>query len=235
VTVFSIQPAIFDLFPGVCIAVAIASGVDNSVTRPAIEAGWRAAWTGAGAAAEYGNAQSHPRAAPWRECFRAMGISGKEFPSSVEALLRRALKGGEPFQVSPLVDFYNAVSLRHFVPAGAFDLDEVEGDIALRLTRAGDTFWPFDGTEAVDVSPGEVAYADRENILTRHFVWRQAQYGLIGAGTRRVMLLAEVLGEIGPEVAQAVLQELLGGLRDEFGVEAERASVADARNPVLTW
>jgi DNA/RNA-binding domain of Phe-tRNA-synthetase-like protein len=40
-----------------------------------------------------------------------MGVSGRKFPSSIEALLRRAFKGGEPLRINPLVDFYNAVSL----------------------------------------------------------------------------------------------------------------------------
>ncbi|MDP8946327.1 MAG: hypothetical protein M3N03_10425 [Actinomycetota bacterium] len=41
----------------------------------------------------------------------AMGVSGRKFPSSIEDLLRRAFKGGEPLRINPLVDFYNAVSL----------------------------------------------------------------------------------------------------------------------------
>ena len=48
----------------------------------------------------------------------------KRFPISIEAMLRRALKGGA-FRINPLVDLYNALSLRHICPAGAVDLDAV--------------------------------------------------------------------------------------------------------------
>jgi DNA/RNA-binding domain of Phe-tRNA-synthetase-like protein len=232
---FTIQPAIFDLFAGLRIPVAVALGIDNSGAQPEIEAEWREAWAEASAAAAYGNPQSQPRIRPWRDRFRAMGISGKEFPSSAEALLRRALKGGEPFSVNPLVDFYNTVSLRHLVPAGAYDLDQLEGDLALRLTRAGDSFWSLDAAEPVDVEAGEVAYADDRCILTRHFVWRQAREALIGLQTRNVLLLSEVLGEVGGEVAEAVLADFGSGLQARFGVEPRCLAMMSAEQPSVMW
>lgn len=216
---FTIQPALFDLFPGLAIPVVVARGIDNRRASPEIDAAWSEAWSAAAAAEEFGNAQSHPRIRPWRERFRALGVSGKDFPSSVEALLRRALKGGEPFSINPIVDFYNTVSLRHCAPAGAFDLDDLAGDLQLRLTRPGDTFWSLDAAQPVQVSGGEVAYADRNTILTRHFVWRQARAGLVTRNTRNVVLLAEVLGEVGRDVADDVLNDFASGIRRYFDVE----------------
>ena len=138
---FTVAPAIFERFPGMRIAVVVATDVDNRPAVPAIDALWREAWVDAGRLADvYGNAQSHPRVRAWRERFRATGVSSKEFPSSIEAMLRRAFKGGEPFVVNPLVDFYNAVSLRHVVPAGGFDLAELGGLLELRLTRPERSF-----------------------------------------------------------------------------------------------
>ena len=137
-TQFRVEPAIFARFPGLRLAVVVAHGVDNATARPAVAESWHAAWAGAARlAAGHGNAQSHPRVRPWREAFRATGVSSKEFPSSIEAMLRRALKGGAPFEINPLVDFYNGLSLRHIVPVGGFDLDELHGPLELRLTRAG--------------------------------------------------------------------------------------------------
>lgn len=230
-----IHPEIFEVFPGLRIPVAVALGLDNTRARMEIAAAWQTAWTDAAQAAVYSNAQSHPRIRPWRDRFRSLGISGKEFPCSAEALLRRALKGGEPFAVNPLVDYYNAVSLRHVVPAGAFDLDQLAGDLELRLTRVGDTFWSLDATEPVAVEPGEVAYADGRCVVTRHFVWRQARAGLIQTQTRDVILLAEVLGEVGQEVAEAVLTDFAAGLRQHFGTEPRCLTLTDARQQTVSW
>ena len=231
---FVVTPEIFERFPGMRIAVAVAHGVDNAGDRLALAEEWRAAWAGAAEAAVHGNAQSHPRVRPWRERFRAMGVSGKEFPSSIEAMLRRAMKGGEPFRINPLVDFYNAVSLRHVVPAGGFDLDQLRGPLELRLTRDGDHFTALDADAPIPVPPGEIAYLDGATVLTRHFVWRQARTGLITPATRSVVLLSEIPGEVGEDVARQVLADLAAGLRDHFGA-APSADIVDADSPSCSW
>lgn len=234
---FAIEPEIFVRFPGIHIAVAVAYGLDNAGDKPEVAAPWREAWSGAAAGAVYGNAQSHPRVKPWRERFQAQGISGKEFPSSIEAMLRRALKGGEPFTINPLVDFYNAISLRHFVPAGGFDLSEIDGPLELRLTRPGDTFVALDAGQPLATPPGEVAYANGQTVLTRHFVWRQARTALISRETRDVFLVSEILGEVlaqDSSVADAVLADFQQGLRDLFGVESQGA-VLDAVHTAIAW
>jgi DNA/RNA-binding domain of Phe-tRNA-synthetase-like protein len=231
---FTIEPVIFERFPGMCLAVAVARGIENERERPAIAARWQEGWAAASAAASYGNAQSHPRVRPWRERFQAMGVSGKEFPSSIEALLRRALKGGTPFTINPLVDWYNMLSLRHVVPVGAFDLGQLAEPLELRLSRAGDEFTSLDADEPVAVPPGEVSYASGRTILTRQFVWRQARTGLVTPTTREVFLVSEVLGEVGREVGEAVARDFGEGLRSSFGVGCE-TFLLDARERVISW
>lgn len=214
---FTVHPDVFSAFPDMRIAMAVARGIDNAAPRGAVEDEWRREWEGAQAAAQYGNAQSHPRVSPWRERMKAIGVSGKQFPSSIEALLRRAMKGGEPFHINPLVDFYNAVSLRHIVPAGGFDLAHIHGTLELRMSRAGDHFQALDDEAPVFIPPGEVAYADGDTVLTRHFVWRQSREGLIVPETQDVVLISEVLGEVGDGVAERVLADFQEGLNLHFG------------------
>jgi DNA/RNA-binding domain of Phe-tRNA-synthetase-like protein len=213
------------------IVVAVAAGLDNRGARPEVTEAWRTAWReAAAAAAPFGNAQSHPRVRPWRERFRAMGVSGHDFPSSIEALLRRAMKGAGPFSINSLVDFYNAISLRHVVPAGGYDLAHIGGPIELRLTRDGDAFTALDGDRAEAVPPGEVAYADGDVVLTRHIVWRQSREALISPETTDALLLSEVLGEVESGVVDRVLADLRRGLRIHFAVDPLTA-VADAASP----
>ncbi len=231
---FIVQPDIFKAFPGLHLPVAIAQHINNQHERVAIAAQWREVWMAARAASVYHNAQSHPRVQPWRERFRQLGVSGKEFPSSIETLRRRALKGGEPFHINPLVDFCNTISLRHVVPAGGFDLDAIHGLLELRFTRAGDTFVALDEQAPITVAAGEAAYADGDTVLTRHFVWRQAKTALITPSTRYVFLVAEVLGEVGREVAEAVLADFKSGLQDFFGVAAH-CFLVNQQQPSVGW
>lgn len=231
---FVVQPEVFARFPGLRVVGAVARGVENRGARETLAARWAAEWREASRHATHGNAQSHPRVKPWRERFTAMGVSGKQFPSSVEALLRRALKGGEPPRINALVDLYNAISLHHLVPAGGFDLGGLRGPLELRLTRGGDTFHALDAEAPEPVAPGEVAYADGSRILTRHFVWRQSREGLIEPATRDVVLVSEILGEVDGGVADAVLADLAEGLREHFGAEP-RTFVVEEAAPVADW
>ena len=94
----------------------------------------------------------------------------RHFPTSIEALLRRAMKGGSPFRINPLVDFYNAVSLRRVVPVGGFDLDRVPGPLSVRLTRDGDTFSALDADGAVPVPPTLAMCVDEDVIGAPFYV-----------------------------------------------------------------
>jgi DNA/RNA-binding domain of Phe-tRNA-synthetase-like protein len=219
---FVVASEVFELFPGLKLPVAVAEGIHPTPDAPGIETVWRQSWEEAArTASDYESPQSHPRVAPWREAMTAMGVSGRKFPSSIEALLRRAFKGGEPPRINPLVDFYNAVSLRHVVPAGGFDLEDIDGALELRLTRQKDTFQPLDGSSEVGVEPGEVAYASGNEILTRYFVWKQSRKGLLDESTRLLFLVSEVLGEVESDsgVANAVLEDFADGLRRYFNSE----------------
>jgi DNA/RNA-binding domain of Phe-tRNA-synthetase-like protein len=232
---FIVEPDIFDRFPNMCLAVVVAHGIDNQADRPEIEERWQETWADAAAkAAAYGNAQSHPHVQLWRERFREQGISGKQFPSSIEALLRRALKGNAPIYINPLVDFYNTISSRHIVPAGGFDLDQIHGPLELRLSHSGDTFMALDEDLPQAVPPGEIAYADGQTILTRHFVWRQAKTGLITQSTRSVFLVSEVLGKLESGLAEKVLNDFRAGLQAYFGV-TPGSFLVDEQHPTISW
>jgi DNA/RNA-binding domain of Phe-tRNA-synthetase-like protein len=235
---FVVSPKIFELYPGLKLPVVVAQGLEPTANSIRVEKLWREAWEEAGLlASTYANAQSHPRVAAWREAMAATGVSGRKYPSSVESLLRRAFKGGEPPRVNPLVDFYNSISLRYVVPAGGFDLALLGDALELRLTREADTFRPLDSASAERVEPKEVAYASGNEILTRHFVWKQSHTGLLSESTRSVFLVSEVLGEVEESadgLAQAVLEDLCEGLRRHFGAEPVNFLV-EQRVPAASW
>jgi len=227
---FVVESRVFDCFPGLHLAVAIARDLRN-IASEALERRWRDAWREA-EARDLPNAQSHPYVNAWREHLRGVGVSGKKFPTSIEAMLRRALKGGEPFRINPLVDFYNALSLHHVVPAGAWDLDDISEDLELRFTRAGDLFTALDSAQAVAVAEGEVAYASGPVVLTRHFMWRQARQALVRPETRNVFLVSEIPGVAGRGVAEAMRRDMVSGLKEHFGVKAKSA-ILNSACPVL--
>lgn len=232
---FVISDDVFERFPGLRVVTAVVDGVDNGRRRPRVSDRWRRAWREAGELREsYDNAQSHPHVKAWRQRFIEAGVSPRKFPSSIEAMLRRAIKGGDPLEINPLVDFIHSVSLRYVVPVGGFDLGDLGSAFELRLTRKGDTFLALDAEEPEGVPPGEVAYADGPTVLTRHFVWRQAKRGLVGPKTRRAVLVSEVLGEQDEGIVNDVSGEFHEGIEEHFGV-APRLFVLDEEHPSVGW
>ena len=217
---FSMEQKIFELFPGMRVVTAIAKGLgeaDAGAIAGAMDAAWQKA---ALEAAKYENPQSHPNIAPWGERMKAAGAPRKKFPSSIEALTRRALKGGEPIRIGPLVDFYNAISLQYLVPAGGFDIDDLKHGLVLRLSRNGDTFRGLDENESVNLPAGEVSYADGNDIVTRHFVWKQSRRAMITPESKNIFFVSEVLGELPFELADDVRRAFAEGLKRYFNVDA---------------
>jgi DNA/RNA-binding domain of Phe-tRNA-synthetase-like protein len=221
---FVVNKRVHDLFPGLTLVVVVAKGMDNEQPRPAIHqaladtcAHLRDTWP-------FPNAQSHPYVQAWRHAFQVMGVSGKEFRSSIEALTRRVISGRGLPNINPIVDFYNCVSLKYLVPAGGWDLDDISsGEITLRITSGGEKFLALGERQPVSVEAGEVAYADQDDVITRHFVWRQAEKGKIKPETKNLFLVSEILSQVSMSAAQDVEQSLVNGLQEYFSVSAQSA------------
>lgn len=217
---FTIEKEIFKFFPGMKIVAVEAKGIvkaDGEKIKSMLDKGWK---TASAAAVRHTNAQSHPFIKPWGDRMKGVGAPRKHFPSSVEAMVRRAGKGGEPFSINPVVDFYNAISLEYIVTAGAFDMDEMNGDLELRFSKEGDTFTSLDSSENVAVPAGEVSYADGNIIITRHFVYKQAKHALINENSKNIFFVSEILGELPEGTAETVADAFVKGIKECFGVQA---------------
>src|ERR1700752_387848 len=76
-----------------------------------------------------------PAVAEWRNAFQRFGVKPSKYRSSVEQLYRRALKQEIIKTSLPLVNLYCYVSLIAMLPMGSYDLEKVEGDITIRLSK----------------------------------------------------------------------------------------------------
>lgn len=219
---FTIEKEIFEAFPGLKIIVAVARGIDNTNDSPAIIDELAKAWASAGvAASEFGNPQSHPRIKAWVDHFKDIGVSRKKYPSSIEALVKRASKSEVPVTINPMVDFYNTVSLKYIVTAGGYDIDQFSHGLTLRFSKAGDTFQALDDPEPVAIPDGEVSYADGSAIVTRHFIWRQSKIGLVQPDSKNVFLLSEIPEILGDDLYNEVKDAIAGGVKTHFGINPD--------------
>jgi DNA/RNA-binding domain of Phe-tRNA-synthetase-like protein len=205
---FSIQKELFDHLPDLTIGMVVAKGLDNTHPSSKIDQLLQQAIEALKKNFVGDKAQDHPRIKPWRTAFAKLGISGSKFPSSVESMARRILKG-DPFPlINPLVDLYNSISLRYLVPMGGHDLDTLQGNIYLRFAEGWEPFTPMGGGERVTVPKGELVYRDDQEVLTRNWVWRQCEKDKATEKTRNIFIPIDVLGDVGSGLADEIVCEL---------------------------
>ncbi|MGX1501379.1 UNVERIFIED_CONTAM: DNA/RNA-binding domain of Phe-tRNA-synthetase-like protein [Streptomyces graminofaciens] len=88
----------------------------------------------------------------------------------------------------------NAVSVRHGLPAGAFDLDHVTGDVEIRYADGSESFTPLGEPGTVEnPKPGEVIYTDTTDVLTRHWNHRDAHRTRVTEDSTRVAFVLETV------------------------------------------
>jgi len=209
--------SLFERYPGVHIGVLVGRGLRNPLMDARVEEAKREAVKTLRDKIGDGPASRHQNIASWRDMYRSFGTKAGDYRPSAEALARRALKEGALPRINAAVDAYNAVSVRHLVPMGGFDLDRVRGDIWLRFSDGGETFIPLGPAAPEETYRGEVVYADDERILTRRWNYRDCEETKITEGTVNVAMFADGSPGIPRSVVEDALRDLEALLRASCG------------------
>jgi DNA/RNA-binding domain of Phe-tRNA-synthetase-like protein len=170
------DPAVLQRFPSYSARVVYAYGLSNaesggesSEILEATEAEARRMFAGSAVAA-------HPHIAAWRAAYGAFGSKPRKYLCSAESLLRRVLRGEPLPRINRIVDVYNAVSLRHVLPAGGEDLDRLEGDLVLAFATGAELFDAADPASSdAHPDPDEVVWKDPAGVTCRRWNWRQCR------------------------------------------------------------
>ncbi len=121
----------------------------------------------------------------WDEVFKAFGAKPKRTPCSAAALRKRVLKDGSLPSLDPVVDIYNAVSIRYTIPVGGENLSAYSGAPRLTLADGSEPFDTFkEGQPVVEhPEPGEVIWRDDLGVTCRR--WNGARgYGRVWTARR---------------------------------------------------
>jgi DNA/RNA-binding domain of Phe-tRNA-synthetase-like protein len=94
-----------------------------------------------------------------RTMYKRVGLDPTKTRPSSEALLRRIRKGDSLPRINSMVDVCNWCSLEFQLPYGLYDGGHIDGDVELRIGRAGESY-PGIRKDAVHVD-GRIALADR--------------------------------------------------------------------------
>jgi DNA/RNA-binding domain of Phe-tRNA-synthetase-like protein len=231
-----------EAFTGLRIDAVVASGFAGQRPWPELDAGLAALEDSAASGhagsppGTGGDPADDPHIAAWHAAYRAFGTNPRRQRPSAEALRRRLARSGRLPRVNPAVDCYNLVSASYGVPAGAFDLRAVAGDIVIRVADGSEAFTPLgepDTTESPH--PGEVIYTDTAGVLTRHWNHRDADRTKVTQDSRLILFLLETVDAttFGP-VLDAATASLTGLLASRSGsITVHHVTAAHAATSAL--
>jgi len=150
----------------------------------------------------------------WRAAFRAFGANPKKTPCSAEALWKRLEKNGSLPAIDPVVDLYNALSIRFGACFGGEDLDRYAGVPRLVIARGDEPFDTVrDGTPVIEhPDAGEIVWRDNRGVTCRRWNWRQCKRTALNHDSRNLWFIIDRLPPM--PIAELVRagEELVSGL-----------------------
>lgn len=153
--------------------------------------------------------------------------------SSIEALLKRSTSDRPVTTISPLVDIYNAASLRFGLPCGTEDLDTFVGNLQLTITEGGDEFYLIGDENNNPTLPGEVCYKDDKGAVCRCFNWRDGERTMITDETKNAFLVMELVNSDRVEDLENALdfisqhaEKFLGVVPEKYLLDRDTPAIA---------
>lgn len=205
---FKIDSKIIKQFPDVKIGILIGKNINNTGSSDVIDSLLPGVVDRLKAEYKVDEITSIPKIKDWRNAYKLFGCKPSKYHSSIESLLRRVLKGKPLPSITPLVDCYNYISLKYFLPAGGGDLDTITGNIQLTIAKNDEKFMLL-GTSSFETIPkGEIIYKDKDKILCRAWNYRESEQSKITRDTQNVYLALEGLSHTSYEEMKKVLEEL---------------------------
>jgi DNA/RNA-binding domain of Phe-tRNA-synthetase-like protein len=208
---FCIEEEVFQMFPSFCRGVVMAAGIDNSKACPELEELLRKQEEIMRQDSAI-DLTTHPRLLAWKEAYRQFGSNPNKFTPSIVFLAKQVKSGKTVRSISPAVDAFNIISLKHMIPCGGDDMTSVEGDVTLGRAVSDETFAPIFKPEEIEhPDPGEVIYVNRltKRVLCRRWNWRNADFSKLTPETKNLAINVDgMMTSIGREEIVEAAEEL---------------------------
>ena len=170
---FIIDQSVFDLLPNLVIAVPIIRGFDNTKGRPEALTLLRQTEANIKASMTLENFWQDKRVTIYLDAFKKFGTDPEIRRPAHIALIKRVLEGGQLPDINPIVNIYNAMSVKYLTPFGGENLDVLKGNFRLYIAKGGEQWFPIGAEKAKPALAGEVVWGDDIDLSTRGLNWRQ--------------------------------------------------------------
>ena len=206
---FSVQPELFEQFPGLCIGVVVIKGCNNYGKHPEIQEllGEVETFVSNNFTAE--NTGMHENIASWRKAFTRAGKEAATYHTPVEQLVKSILTHASIEQQNKLQDICNYISLKYLMPVSVDDLDKVFGDISLCRAQGTELFIGTGPGNAARVPRQDIIYKDEIEVLSRGWNARKCYYTKATHDTKNAIIYVEGLPPVTYDETASVVRELI--------------------------
>ncbi len=132
--------------------------------------------------------KDEPLLRAYRDFYWRVGIDPTKIRPASEALLRRVLQGKEFPRINTLVDAYNLASMKTRIAIAVFDADHLQGDLAMRLAREGESFLGIGMDRPVVLRGIEVVVEDSKELVAI-YPYRDADATKVTTATRDTVFM----------------------------------------------
>lgn len=155
----------------------------------------------------------------WREAYSRFKTK-KGARSSIEALLKRVAKGNSIGTINPLVDIYNAISLKYGLPCGGEDTDKFVGDVRLTKAMGNEEFITYGSDLSEPPYQGEIVYKDDKGAICRCFNYRECVRTCLEEDTVNAFMVIETVDQKSMERLNEAIEEMASLISKHLGGEA---------------
>lgn len=208
----TISEKIAEAYPDLRIGYVVVQGLNNEATLP-LELLKRTELLEASIRDKFPNTEAlleHPSIDLWRGIYKSMKSKPGKYRPTVEALIRRVMKGNSLPMINSAVNSYLIAELETLIPVGGYDLSHLTGDINLRFSEGNESFVGMNGKEELTYF-GEIVYADSVDILTRRWNYRDCQKSQVTENSKEVAFFAEAPTKI---ISTVELEKIINRISD---------------------
>ncbi len=206
---FIIDQPVCDLLPDLVICLPIIRGFDN--TRGGDEARELLRKTERELRDSLTTEQfwQDPRVTVYLDAFKKFGTDPDVRRPAHVALAKRVLEGGQLPDINPIVNIYNAISIKYLTPFGGENLDVLKGDFRLYIAKGGEMWIPIGGDKAKPALPGELVWGDDIDLSTRALNWRQCDRTKMTEETTNGFFVMDGFNGVNKDVMEAAAAEFI--------------------------
>lgn len=227
---FTVDKKIFDMFSDLKIGIIVCKNIDNTKNHNDINKLLNEVSNSAKKSLEGVELCEYPIIRQWRDAYKKFGE--KKSRSSIESLIRSVVNGRDIPNINALVDIYNVISLKYFLPCGGEDIDRIDNDMELTLSNGKEIFLPLGSIEKENPNEGEVIYKFGDNVICRCFNYRESDITKLTEATTNAFLCIECIDKNDySKLDQAVIElsdlikKYLGGTSEIYFLDKDNNTI----------